>query len=65
MLEAVDRIVLIQRCDLVPHIDMLKGGVWQLLKDVDDPELRKLADALPNTVLRSRATSDFLQFFPH
>ena len=37
--------------------DVLKTGVWQLLQDIDDPELRKLADLLPITVLHSRATS--------
>ena len=36
--------------------DVLKVGVWQLLQDIDDPELRKLAHSLPMTVLRSRAT---------
>ena len=39
------------------HADVLKGGVWQLLQDVSDPELKKLADALPTTVLHGQATS--------
>lgn len=30
-------------------------GVWPLLKDLEDPELRCLAQSLPATVLRSRA----------
>ena len=41
----------------VPAADVLKVGVWQLLQDLDDPELRKLAETLPMTVLHSRATS--------
>ena len=36
---------------------MLKSGVWQALQDVKDPELKRLAAALPTTVLSSRANS--------
>ena len=32
-------------------------GVWAAVKDVEDPELRELADKLPNTILHSRANS--------
>ena len=33
------------------------AGVWPLLEDLEDPELRRLAQSLPATVLRSRADS--------
>ena len=33
------------------------AGVWPLLKDLEDPELRRLAQSLPATVLGSRADS--------
>ena len=36
---------------------MLKEGPWSLLRELDDPDLRRLADALPDTVLKSRADS--------
>ncbi|KAL5497417.1 hypothetical protein EMCRGX_G013884 [Ephydatia muelleri] len=37
--------------------DVMGVGVWPLLKDLEDPELRRLAQSLPATVLRSRADS--------
>ena len=37
--------------------DVMSVGVWPLLKDLEDPELRRLAQSLPATVLRSRADS--------
>ena len=37
--------------------DVLKAGVWQLLQDIGDPELKCLAVTLPTTVLCSRANS--------
>ena len=37
--------------------DVMSAGVWPLLKDLEDPELRRLAQSLPATVLRSRADS--------
>ena len=33
------------------------SGAWPLLSNLEDPELRRLAKALPATVLRSRADS--------
>ena len=33
------------------------SGAWPLLSNLEDPELRRLAQALPATVLRSRADS--------
>ena len=35
----------------------MSAGVWPLLKNLEDPELRRLAQSLPATVLRSRADS--------
>ena len=37
--------------------DVMGVGVWPLLKDLEDPELRRLAQSLPATVLRSREDS--------
>ena len=33
------------------------AGMWPLLSNLEDPELRRLAQALPATVLKSRADS--------
>ena len=33
------------------------SGAWPLLSNLEDPELRSLAKALPKTVLRSKADS--------
>eukprot|EP00731_Ephydatia_muelleri_P006914 Em0003g1162a len=37
--------------------DVFASGVWPLLSNLEDPELRRLAKALPATVLGSRADS--------
>ena len=37
--------------------DVLTAGVWPLLRDLEDPELWRLAEALPTTVLSIRADS--------
>ena len=37
--------------------DTLTTGVWQELAELKDPELRRLAESLPETVLHSRADS--------
>ena len=50
-------------CMLVPHIplplqiDIESTGIWPLLKEFDDPELTRLANELPTTLLKSRADS--------
>ena len=36
---------------------MMSAGVWPLLMNLGDPELQRLAQSLPATVLRSRADS--------
>ena len=36
-------------------VNVMSAGVWPLLKNLEDPELRRLAQSLPATVLRSRA----------
>ncbi|XP_065916352.1 integrase/recombinase xerD homolog isoform X1 [Dysidea avara] len=38
-------------------VDIYSQGVWAAVKEVEDPELRELADKLPNTILHSRANS--------
>ena len=35
----------------------MSAGVWPLLKNLEDPELQRIAQSLPATVLRSRADS--------
>lgn len=37
--------------------DVLKTGPWSVLRELEDPDLRRLAEALPETVLKSRADS--------
>ena len=36
---------------------VFSAGAWPLLGNLEDPELRRLAQSLPTTVLRSRADS--------
>ena len=38
--------------------DIFSSGMWPLLSNLEDPELRRLAQALPATVLKSRADSN-------
>ena len=38
-------------------VDVFSSGVWPLLSNLEDPELRRLAKALPATVLRCKADS--------
>ena len=42
---------------LSPDADVLTTGAWASLHEVRDPELRRLAEALPDTLLQSRASS--------
>ncbi len=44
-------------CACIFPIDVLTVGVWKTLSELQDPELRRSASALPDTVLRSRADS--------
>jgi len=38
-------------------VDVWEQETWKLLKDLEDPELRNLANALPSTILHCRANS--------
>ena len=38
-------------------IDVLCSGVWEVLKDIQEPELKSLAAALQSNVLASRAST--------
>ena len=40
-----------------PSVDVFSSGVWPLLSNLEDPELRRLAKALPATVLKCKADS--------
>ena len=33
----------------------MSQGTWKLIKDMEDPDLKSLAQKLPNTILHSRA----------
>ena len=44
-------------CPSSLHKDVFTSGMWPLLSNLEDPELRRLAMSLPATVLRSRADS--------
>jgi len=35
------------------------AGVWSLMSDLDDPELKELASQVPGTVLKSKAESSY------
>ena len=39
------------------HTEVFDQGVWRTLKDLDDPDLLRLARKLPSTVLQSQAIS--------
>ena len=39
------------------HVDVLSTGAWTELEELEDPELRRLAKRLPETVIQSRADS--------
>lgn len=39
----------------IPNTDILGGDTWQTIFEVEEPELRRLAEALPDTVLSARA----------
>ena len=41
----------------IPYTDVLTAGVLPVLRNLEDPELQRLAEALPTTVLSSRANS--------
>ena len=41
----------------LPSVDVFSSGVWPLLSNLEDPELRRLAKALPATVLKCKADS--------
>ena len=43
--------------DILLATDVLLKGVWETVAELKDPELRRLASALPGTVLQSRADS--------
>ena len=38
-------------------VDIMSQGAWNLFEDLQNPELKELADQLPGTVLHSRADS--------
>ena len=38
-------------------VDVFTSGVWPLVSNLEDPELRRLAKALPATVLKCKADS--------
>ena len=38
-------------------VDIQKQGTWEMLKDLEDPVLKELAEKLPGTILHSRADS--------
>ena len=41
----------------LPPIEILSQGMWDLLKELEGPELKELAKRLPDTILHSRADS--------
>ena len=49
--------LLIYRFQLFFNTGVFSAGAWPLLGNLEDPELRRLAQSLPATVLRSRSDS--------
>ena len=45
-------------------VDVMPVGPWKALGEIQDPELRRLAGLLPQTVLRSRANSTSAKYMP-
>ena len=53
---------------LIVSVDVLDKGEWKILKELEDPELKNLAEELPVTVMSSHAnntTSKYLRAFRH
>lgn len=42
--------------------DTMTGGLWAEMADLHDPELRRLAESLPSTILHSRADSTITKY---
>lgn len=42
---------------ICPLLEVIGQGTWKLIKEIKDPDLRRLAEELPNTILHSRADS--------
>ena len=42
-------------CNFHPNIEIFNGDAWAQLSSLEDPELRRLAQSLPHTVLSCRA----------
>ena len=47
---------------LILILEVLQYGEWSLLGELDDPELVRLANKLPETLLRSRADSSVKKY---
>ena len=43
------------QCSTSFFVDLFSQGIWKLIKDMEDPHLRSLAQKLPNTILHNRA----------
>ena len=48
--------------DGISNTDILGGVTWQAIAEVEDPELRRLAEALPDTVLSARADATIKKY---
>ena len=49
-------------CLLTHWIDVFKKGVWPGFADIDDPELKALAEALPSIALQSKAPATIKKY---
>ena len=47
---------------LFTTVDVLEKGAWSFFKDLEDPELRSLAEELPATVMNCRAGSTTIKY---
>ena len=48
---------------LIVFVDVLDIGEWKILKELQDPELKSLAEELPVTVMSGRANSTTSKYF--
>ena len=46
----------------IAHADILSKGIWQTVGELQDPELKRLAAYLPQTVMSSRADSTVTKY---
>ena len=52
-------------CVNFSHTDVLSSGAWSTFKGLEDPELRRLAERLPTSILNSKGIWEPLDIGRH